>query len=228
MKLCSRPFTDARGEPDVKLMDEALEANWNAVVRPGTVDTVIHLGDFAHRAAADRLPKLFSRLHGRKILIIGNHDGKETRALPWAEQHEILHTSLNSTAVTLCHWAMRTWPRQRKGALMLFGHSHGRLPGNQQSMDIGVDVMGWSPVRLNQIQARARRVAAASRRRGRSRTEQRWWRDSSHEGFFKSDYAIIVAGVLAASCVMFLLIGGPRHRAASQLPTGAVIQGVGR
>jgi len=38
--------------------------------------------------------------------------------------------------------------------LMLFGHSHGRLPGNCQSMDIGVDVMGWGPVRLSAIKQR--------------------------------------------------------------------------
>jgi hypothetical protein len=36
---------------------------------------------------------------------------------------------------------------------MLYGHSHRRLPGNQQSMDVGVDVMGWSPVRISQIKA---------------------------------------------------------------------------
>ncbi|MGD5596738.1 hypothetical protein QUT21_22695, partial [Xanthomonas citri pv. citri] len=35
----------------------------------------------------------------------------------------------------------------------LYGHSHGRLPGNSQSMDIGVDVFGWAPLRLNQIKA---------------------------------------------------------------------------
>lgn len=34
---------------------------------------------------------------------------------------------------------------------MLYGHSHGRLPGNTQSCDIGVDVMGFAPVRLNTI-----------------------------------------------------------------------------
>lgn len=53
--------------------------------------------------------------------------------------------------VVLCHYAWRTWPRIRKGALMLYGHSHGRLRGNVQSCDIGVDTFGWSPVRMNTI-----------------------------------------------------------------------------
>lgn len=36
---------------------------------------------------------------------------------------------------------------------MLYGHNHCRLPGNQQSCDIGVDVMGFTPVRLQTIKA---------------------------------------------------------------------------
>jgi calcineurin-like phosphoesterase family protein len=50
-------------------MDEAMVANWNSVVRP--TDKVYHLGDVA-------IPKkslaLLSKLHGRKVLIKGNHD----------------------------------------------------------------------------------------------------------------------------------------------------------
>jgi calcineurin-like phosphoesterase family protein len=149
--MCERPFIDGDGQADVRAMAEMLKANWNAVVRKD--DFVVHLGDFAHRAPAGALSKLFASLSGKKILIKGNHDGPETLALPWHSVHDVLHTSIDSTAVTLCHYSWRVWPRQRRGSLMLYGHSHGRLPGNQQSMDIGVDVMGWSPVRLNQIKA---------------------------------------------------------------------------
>jgi calcineurin-like phosphoesterase family protein len=130
-------------------MDECMIANWNAVVRPD--DTVIHLGDFAHRAEPARLEKLFARLRGRKHLIRGNHDGRETQALAWESQRDIAFASIDSQNVVLCHYALRTWPKIRKGALMLYGHSHGRLPGNTQSADIGVDVLGFAPLRLNQI-----------------------------------------------------------------------------
>lgn len=143
IKLCARPFSDVRE------MDEAMIASWNAVVR--TDDTVIHLGDFAHRAEPDRLQKLFARLHGRKHLIRGNHDGAATQALAWESQRDIAFASIDSQNVVLCHYAMRTWPKIRKGALMLYGHSHGRLPGNTQSADIGVDVLGYAPLRLSQI-----------------------------------------------------------------------------
>ena len=143
INLCKRPFAD------VKEMDEAMVAAWNGVVRKG--DTVIHLGDFAHHIEDGRLQKLFARLNGRKHLIIGNHDNAATKSLPWESQRDLAFASIDSQNVVLCHYAMRTWPRIRKGALHLFGHSHGRLPGNVQSADIGVDVLGYAPLRLSQI-----------------------------------------------------------------------------
>ena len=50
-------------------MDEALIENWNKVVRPN--DKVYHLGDVVmkHKAL-----QIVERLHGRKTLIMGNHD----------------------------------------------------------------------------------------------------------------------------------------------------------
>ncbi|MBN9004893.1 MAG: metallophosphoesterase family protein [Rhizobiales bacterium] len=141
--LCKRPFADVRE------MDEAMIAAWNSVVKSN--DTVIHLGDFAHHYPDHDLPRLFAMLNGRKHLIKGNHDNKATQALPWESQRDIAYASIDSQNVVLCHYAMRTWPKIRKGALMLYGHSHGRLPGNTQSADIGVDVMGFAPVRLAQI-----------------------------------------------------------------------------
>ncbi|WP_051462848.1 hypothetical protein [Bradyrhizobium sp. URHA0013] len=66
---------------------------------------------------------------------------------------DIAFTSIDSQRVVLCHFALRSWPGIRKGALMLYGHHHGRLPGNHQSCDVGVDVFGPAPVRLNQIKA---------------------------------------------------------------------------
>ncbi|MBN9007111.1 MAG: metallophosphoesterase [Rhizobiales bacterium] len=143
IELCKRPFANSRE------MDAAMVLEWNSVVRSD--DTVIHLGDFAHHYPADKLPKLFAALNGRKHLIKGNHDGRATQALPWESQRDIAYASIDSQNVVLCHYGMRQWPKIRKGALMLHGHSHGRLRGNTQSCDIGVDVMGFAPLRLAQI-----------------------------------------------------------------------------
>jgi calcineurin-like phosphoesterase family protein len=152
IRMLERPFYNGLGEPDVRAMNQIIEANWVASVRP--TDTIYCLGDFAHRAGDEaELRKLFNRLPGRKILIKGNHDGRATLALPWDEIHDVVHATIDSQKVTLCHYRWADWPGRRRGALMLYGHSHGRQPGNSQSMDIGVDVMGWSPVRMNTIKA---------------------------------------------------------------------------
>ena len=58
----------------------------------------------------------------------------------------------------LCHYPLLTWHRIRKGALQLHGHVHGRLPQDRLRFDVGVDVWGFTPVRLERI---LDRVAAA-------------------------------------------------------------------
>lgn len=145
IRTCSRPFAD------VCEMDAVMLESWNATVRPE--DTVIHLGDFAYRYDVAKLPKLFGSLNGHKDLVKGNHDDAETLALPWESVRDIAYVSIDSQNVVLCHYSMRTWPGIRKGALMLYGHSHGRLHGNVQSCDIGVDVLGFAPLRLNIIKS---------------------------------------------------------------------------
>jgi calcineurin-like phosphoesterase family protein len=144
-------FADADGRPDVEMMNRVMIDAWNKTVRPD--DTVIHLGDFAHRHDPEKLPKLFASLNGHKHLIKGNHDDKHTIQLPWESVRDIAFASIDSQYVVLCHYALRTWPRIRRGAIMLYGHSHGRLAGNTQSMDVGVDVLGFAPVRLSTIKA---------------------------------------------------------------------------
>jgi calcineurin-like phosphoesterase family protein len=132
-------------------MTEALVEAYKAVVDKD--DTCIVGGDFAHRIEEKRLRKIFDALPGTKLLVIGNHDGPATRALPWASQHEILHASIESTRLVVCHYPMVSWMGSKKGALQLYGHHHGRIPANNQSMDCGVDVLGLAPVRLSTIKA---------------------------------------------------------------------------
>lgn len=52
-------------------MDQYMIERWNSVVKPG--DKVYHLGDvfFGNK---ENFEKIFSKLHGQKRLIVGNHD----------------------------------------------------------------------------------------------------------------------------------------------------------
>lgn len=65
IELCNRPFNS------VIEMNERLVRNWNELVGPE--DTVYHLGDVA-LGPIDQSLGYISRLMGRKILILGNHD----------------------------------------------------------------------------------------------------------------------------------------------------------
>ncbi|HMJ29829.1 MAG TPA: hypothetical protein VK512_14035 [Xanthobacteraceae bacterium] len=87
----------------------------------------------------------------RTINVIANRRGVVKVGAPKKFRDADVVAALAASGGIIKAW--RVWPRQRRGALMLYGHSHGRLPGNQQSMDIGVDTMGWSPVRLNAIKS---------------------------------------------------------------------------
>ena len=147
-----RPFTS------IAEHDETLVACWNAVVRPD--DTVWHLGDFAYRCRHGHALRVFHRLNGRKFLVRGNHD-KIGESLPWdgpvmgvARIHVQDPGMRAPVGLWLSHYAHRTWPHRHHGDLHLYGHSHGSLPAIPNSLDVGVDCWGWTPVTVPQVQAR--------------------------------------------------------------------------
>ncbi|MCW5710614.1 hypothetical protein [Shinella sp.] len=142
LTLQPRPF------PSIDAHDNAIVERWNAVVRDD--DIVYHLGDFAFRLGErfDKLHWLFSRLKGRKHLVLGNHDvtsrgeiHPHLAALDWAAPPaHALRTRDGGREIYLSHYACRTWPCQHYGAVHFYGHSHGHLPGTGLSRDVGVDL----------------------------------------------------------------------------------------
>jgi calcineurin-like phosphoesterase family protein len=150
--MCSRPFAD------VEHMDRAMIEAWNEVVQPS--DTVWHLGDFAYRCDQKRKRAILSRLHGNKHLIAGNHDDADTRSMAWGSVSQMKDINIDGQRIFLCHYGMRTWPSAHRGALHLYGHSHGSLPGNAQCLDVGVDVWNFRPVTLPEIRAVLERAPA--------------------------------------------------------------------
>lgn len=69
--------------------------------------------------------------------------------------HDIVELDVAGQRLVLCHYAMRTWPGAgpRGKAIHLYGHSHGSMPGSRHSLDVGVDAVGFTPVRLEHIRA---------------------------------------------------------------------------
>jgi len=141
-----RPFDS------VEHMNETMIANWNQCVSRG--DLVYCLGDFCWVNREKYVQDLLSRLSGQKILIAGNHDWKKVRtAKGWASVHKLRTIKADGHKITLCHYPMREWPASRHGSWHLHAHSHGRLSEQGLSADVGVDVRGYAPVSLTEIEA---------------------------------------------------------------------------
>lgn len=66
IRFCNRPFRSATE------MNEALIAKYNKVV--GKNDVCYWLGDVMYGATKEKVRKILSQMHGRKYLILGNHD----------------------------------------------------------------------------------------------------------------------------------------------------------
>jgi calcineurin-like phosphoesterase family protein len=140
-----RPFTT------VEEMNEVIIERWNA--RVTNSDLVYHLGDFTLNGEHD---PFLQRLNGHKFLILGNHDTKQRikRATLWEGVYETKYLKTPGARVILFHYALRTWRNSHYGNLHFYGHSHGHLPGDSQSLDVGVDCWGYQPVTLEEIKER--------------------------------------------------------------------------
>lgn len=150
--LTGRPFAN------VSDMDEAIIARWNNVVSPE--DDVYVVGDFAFRSKL--APNTYlHRLKGRKHLINGNHDSKDCRASRlWSSVQDYAEINDAGRRVVLFHYGLRTWNKMRRGAIHLYGHSHGNLsgfalpddpdrPGRIAGcIDVGVDCWNFTPITL--------------------------------------------------------------------------------
>ncbi len=93
-------------------------------------------------------------------LIWGNHDPDAVReAGCWETSSPYAEVRVGGTRLVLFHYGMRVWNGHHRGTLHLYGHSHGSLPGDSASADVGVDCpeWGWGPVRLADLRRRLKR-----------------------------------------------------------------------
>lgn len=151
LEYSGRPFKS------VEEMDEALVKNWNHAVAPG--DSVYCLGDFA-LCDPERATAIAKQLRGQKFLVLGNHDKRLRKHRPflaeWIWARDLTSIEVGEQKIVLCHFALRTWHQQHRGAWSLYGHSHGSLidDPNLLSLDVGVDCWGYAPVSFEQIAER--------------------------------------------------------------------------
>ena len=153
IQYCGRPFKN------VDEMNDVIIENHNAVV--GHHDHVLHAGDFTMRDY-DYAMEFAKKLNGYHTFLHGSHDKwmplrPHERFASWQKiafaNEDIWRFPVpTEVPVYVCHYALRVWPRSHYNSWMLFGHSHGRLPPEGKSWDIGVDNNRFFPVSWEQIQ----------------------------------------------------------------------------
>ncbi len=150
MRLCNRPFENA------DKMDEYIIDNWNKRVNKD--DDVYILGDISK----EYYPNIYSKLNGKKYLILGNHD--------YAFKNELLSTycfeevldiktiNINKQKVILCHYPIMDWEDSHLGSIHLYGHIHNKnLPEienyykDKLAFNVSADVLGFIPRTLEEI-----------------------------------------------------------------------------
>lgn len=157
IRYCKRPFAGTQE------MDAALIERVNSCVKPN--DVLYFLGDFClgneEKVAAYRQRIACKTIH----FIEGNHD-KTTRKLQhlFASWNVLSEIHVATQRIVLCHYAMRVWPHHAQGSWHLYGHSHGNLPddGQSVSLDVGVDTHDFRPWHFDELQT-VMQMRAASR-----------------------------------------------------------------
>ncbi len=156
IRFSNRPFET------VEEMNEAMIERWNAKVKKG--DLVYHLGDFALKCSKADATSILDRLNGQIILIRGNHDSvAEQLKHRFAAVKDYDEISIKDDdaphngkrKIILLHYAMRVWHSSHHGSWHLYGHSHGSLPDdpNSLSFDVGVDCWGFAPLSYQEVKA---------------------------------------------------------------------------
>jgi calcineurin-like phosphoesterase family protein len=139
-----RPFAT------IEEMNEALVERWNSVVNPD--DVVYHLGDFCLNKSSIAIA---SRLHGKKILILGNHD--TFRAEDYLQYFDRLFGVIFwKRKIVLSH--MPLLPDGERWSLNVHGHLHSeRLPDTPENLryfNVSVEQNHLTPFHADQLFAR--------------------------------------------------------------------------
>lgn len=131
----------------VKRMDEWIIRKWNE--RVDKKDEVYVLGDFSFYGV-EETQKIFHKLHGKKHLIIGNHDSSGESIQGWVTKKQLHLIDIKKSRfdwlsktlrIFMSHFPMISWWSKEYGSIMLHGHCHGRINDlNNSQPDLRLDV----------------------------------------------------------------------------------------
>lgn len=139
-------------------MDDELIENWNAVVKPG--DKVYHLGDVMF-GDKENFKKLWPKLHGKKRLIVGNHDDVKflaggsffEKVMLWRWFDELLFTHVPTHPQTL---------QEARGghshAVNVHGHTHTNGSPVGPYTSVCVELTNYQPTHIEDVKKRAKEL----------------------------------------------------------------------
>ena len=140
-------------------MDERIIDNWNRVVMPG--DHVYHLGDVLFGLDKDEwMNRHWSRLHGKKRLIVGNHDNIKSLARGgwfskielWRQFREfglvLTHVPIHESGLYNNRHGDKT---DQKTFLNVHGHIHYQKSPTKHHKCVCVEQTNYAPVNLEDL-----------------------------------------------------------------------------
>lgn len=145
IKYCHRPFVTAAE------MDEAMVAEWNAVVKPN--ETVVVIGDFSFHNEYETT-RILDSLHGEKMLVKGNHDRHKTdtywKRVGFRSVEPRVHVVLEQLGRVLIQHEPEpyggSWPVQFNGHVHDGWKSRYYQTTGQRYVNVGVDQWAFRPV----------------------------------------------------------------------------------
>lgn len=157
IKYCQRPFLS------MEEMNRVMIERWNATVPPDGL--IYHLGDFAFgiqftkQWVREALTALVAKLHGRKILIRGNHDRGEEymKSIGFHEVYDgMVVKHLEIPRLYLHHQPEMDWAEKlgKDCEYHLCGHVHELWDRRGKIINVGVDQSDFRPLTLPQLLAR--------------------------------------------------------------------------
>lgn len=155
-------FKDKNGElirkfDNVDQMNDCMVTNWNETVKPE--DKVYHLGDvfFGH---PDKAHEILSKLHGKKRLILGNHDDLERKSgegfnvLREHFKKILMWRCFGKEGIVLSHVPLRVEDMHHdttEFVLNAHGHIHEQVIDDLRYLNVCVEHTGYTPISFDEL-----------------------------------------------------------------------------
>lgn len=131
----------------VNHMNEVMIENWNRVVKPQ--DKIYHLGD-VFMGDKEGFKALWSRLNGKKRLVVGNHDDIKFLSQGNFFQKVYMWRIFSEFGLTLTHVPMRE-DQMRRSTLNVHGHIHERRSPTKNHKCVCVEQVNYTPVNIEDL-----------------------------------------------------------------------------